>query len=154
MMQQQGQQGAYPANQGELEKFRAGLIEMLHGEKTGPKIVQQLMNEGGPVAARIGAIAANVVMVMLQKVRQQSGRKPHMQLVVKAIQIVVKELAMMLRVAGKKPPTPEEMKQAAKLAGDMIESGARPGQQPAAGQMQPQQQQVPQPQGLVAGGMR
>jgi len=143
---QQGQQGgAYPANQNEAKKFVAGIIKTLHNDKTRPGIMQQLTNDKIPIVMRIGSVAASVITSMLMRVLQKAKRKPKKSLVLQAINMTVKEVAKMAEVAGHKS-TPKERKEAAGVAGGLIEQGMNGGK---GTQGQPQQPQ--QPRGLLGG---
>ena len=151
----------YPKNKDDAEKFSIGIIESLHNEKTRPGIMKQLTVEGLPTAPKIAGVVSMVITSMLQRVKTQAGRKPHIQLLLKAIKMTVLEVSQMAQVAGIEV-TPEDEKEAAKIAGDMIQEGQevamQSGQQGQPGeQMQPQPQEVQpqqapqQPQGILGG---
>ena len=150
--------GVYPNNQDEAEKFVAGIIKTLHNDKTRPGIMKQLTNDKVPIVMRIGSVAASVITSMLTRVIQKLSRKPKKSVILKAINMTVKEVAKMAEVAGQKS-TPEERKQAAGVAGGLIEEGMSKGKgqqdqsqgppqgQPMQGQPQQMQGQPQQPQG-------
>jgi hypothetical protein len=148
---------AYPKNQDEVNKFTSGLIKSLHSDQTRDKIMAALTDERAPVAARLATVVSMVLTAMLQRVQQQAGRKPHIQLLLKSIKMLIVEASRMAQIAGVRV-TPDDQRNAAKMSGDMLESGMmQKGGQPQGGQMQPQQQapqgppQPVQPQGLIAG---
>lgn len=142
--------GTYPANKMEVEKFAIGVINALHEPSMRDKIMKQLTAKQGPIEVKIGVIATQFVMAMLQKVKEQSGRPPHLKLIINAIRLTVQELAAMCKAAGIKVSI-KQQKTAAKLAGDSIQAAMQQGmqQQQAAQQgMQqpgPPQQGAPQP---------
>lgn len=138
----------YPANQGEIDKFTAGIIKSLHSKESRDQIVQQLLTEEVPLPARIASVAASVLTAMLQRVKQQTGRQPHQRLLVKAIAMTVREIGLIIQAIGGKVEQ-EVLAQAAEMVGDMLESGM--GQQGQAQPQQPQQQQAQPPQGLIGG---
>lgn len=145
----------YPKDTSEVEKFVSGIIQSLHTPKSRDIFMKQLTSEQVPVAARVGSVVANVISSMLQRVKKQGGgRKPHLNLILKSIKLAVVEVSKMAEIAGV-DITPEEQKEAAKIAGDMIESGEMaqqaPQEQQQHQQMQPQAQQPQQAPGLIGG---
>jgi hypothetical protein len=136
---QQQQGGVYPKDKNEVDKFVAGVIASIHDDKIRDQIMQQLMNEQVPVPVRIGNVVSQIITSMLERVKKQAGRKPHLQLILKSIKMAVLEVSKMGEIAGVKS-TPEERKQAAGIAGSLIESGQK-------GQMQGQQQGQAEQQG-------
>lgn len=142
MNPQQG--GTYPKDKNEVDKFVIGIIKSLHDEKIRPQLMKQLTNEQVPVHVRIGNVVSQVMTALLSKVRQQSGRKPHRELLLKSIKMVVMEVTKMAEMAGVKV-TPDDQRNAAGIAGQMIESGQQKGPQ------QPTEQPTEQPQGLIGG---
>jgi hypothetical protein len=155
--QQPGTQGGvYPKDKNEVDKFVAGVITSIHDDGIRDQIMQQLMNEQVPVPVRIGNVVSQIITSMLERVKKQSGRKPHLQLILKSIKMTVLEVSKMAEIAGIKS-TPEERKQAAGIAGSLIESGQKGQQQGQAdpmqqgqGMMQPQQpmQEAPPQEGF------
>ena len=142
----------YPQNEDEAGKFAAGLIKSLHSDQTRDKIMQALTDERVPVAARIATVVSNIMTAMLSRVKNQAGRQPHAQLLIKSIRMLVIEASRMAMIAGIKV-TDEDKRNAAKLAGDMIESGNQPQQGQPMQQQAPMPQQQPQQQGLIGGAM-
>jgi hypothetical protein len=140
--------GVYPANKDEVQKFVAGIISSIHDDSTRDQIMSQLTNEQIPIQVRIGNVVSQIITAMLERVKKQAGRKPNLQLILKSIKMAVLEVAKMAEIAGAKS-TPEERKQAAGIAGDLIESGQKgqmQGQQPIQGQPQGQPMQGQNPQ--------
>lgn len=148
----------YPKDTQEVDKFVAGIIKSLHSDQTRDQIMQVLTDERAPVAARLATVVSMVMTAMLQRVQTQAGRKPHINLLTKAIKMIIVEASRMAMIAGVRV-TLEDQKNAAKLAGDMIEDGMKGGQrQPMAQQSNQQQMQQPQQPmaqpGIVQGAMR
>jgi len=150
----------YPQNKDESDKFAAGIIKLIHNEKTQQSIVKELQDDRAPVALRLGSVASKVIMRMVMLVQEQAGgRKPHFQMLIAAIKMTVKELAEVCKVIGVQV-APKDLAEASRIAGDLIEGGfkgqeqGQPTQQ-GAPQVQPQQQLMPQqpqrPQGLIGG---
>lgn len=147
------QQGVYPKDKTEVEKFVSGMLMLIHSEQSQQQMMQQLSNENIPIEVRIGNAVSQIVTVMLAKVKKQSGRKPNIKLILNAIQAAVKEIAAMAKIAGF-PSTPEQRKKAAGIAGDLIESGqVGGGQQQQQSPEQPEQMQQPQPEMQQGGGL-
>jgi hypothetical protein len=145
---------SYPQSKDQVDKFVVGIIKSLHDEKTQPGFMKQLTNQEIPIQMRIGNVVSQVITALLAKVKSQAGKKPNLKLILKAINMTVKEVAKMAEIAGQ-PSTPEERKEAAGIAGQMIESGQQPGGnlQPAPTPEQPMAQppqNMPQ-QGLIGG---
>lgn len=147
---------SYPQSKDQVDKFVIGIIKSLHNEKTQPGFMKQLTNQEIPIQMRIGNVVSQVITALLAKVKSQAGKKPNLQLILKAINMTVKEVAKMADIAGQ-PSTPEERKEAAGIAGDLIESGQKTPQegnlQPAPTPEQPMAQppqNMPQ-QGLIGG---
>jgi hypothetical protein len=139
----------YPQDENEAGKFAAGLIKSLHSDDTRDGIMKALTDSRAPIHVRIATIASNIVTAMLMRVKQQAQRPPHIKLILNSLKLVITELSRMALIAGIKV-SDKDKAQAAKLSGDMIESGEQGGQrQPQ--QMQEQPQQQPQPQGLIGG---
>lgn len=139
----------YPKDEGEAGKFALGVIKTLHSEKTRPRIMKQLTNTQAPIAMRLAVVTSQVLKTMVDRVDQQAqGRRPHIQLMVNSIQLIITELAKMCKAAGIAVTKDDQMK-AAKLAGDMIEQAQNGQQQQGQPQAAPQQPQ--QPQGLLGG---
>ena len=149
----------YPQNKDEAEKFSAGLIKSLHSDQTREKTMQVLTDERVPVAARLATVVSNIMTAMLSRVKNQADRQPHAQLLVQSIRMLIIEASRMAMIAGVKV-TDEDKRNAAKLAGDMIESGFQSQEQQPVQQQSPmpqqqpmQQAQQPQQQGLIGGAM-
>lgn len=143
----------YPQDENEAGKFAAGLIKSLHSDQTRDGIMKALTDTRAPIHVRIATIASNVITAMLLRVKQQAQRPPHIKLILNALKMVIVELSRMALIAGIKV-SDKDKAQAAKLAGDMIESGEQGGQaqgQPPPQQVQEQPMQQPQPQGLIGG---
>jgi len=151
----------YPNNKQEADKFVAGLIRSIHDDSTRPNIIKQLKRHGVPLPLRLGNLTSQIILSMLSRVKSQAQRPPHMKLVLNSIKLVITELAKMLEITGEKVSR-QDMQQAAKIAGDLIDGGMR-GEQPhemqgVSGPQQPQQQmpqqqqqQPPQHGGLLGG---
>ena len=138
----------YPQDENEAGKFAAGLIKSLHSDQTRDGIMKALTDNRAPIHVRIATLASSVITAMLMRVKQQAQRPPHIKLILNALKMVITELSRMALIAGIKV-SEQDKAQAAKLSGDMIESGEQGPQQP---QQQPMQQQPPpQPQGLIGG---
>ena len=91
---------------------------MLHSPGPRDKFMKMLTNKGAPAPMKIASIVSMVITTILMKVMQT--KKPHLNLILGAIKTLVKEVAQMAAMAWVKS-TPEERKQAAGLAGKMIE---------------------------------
>jgi len=142
----------YPNNKQEVDKFVVGLIRSIHDDSTRPNIMKQLKRQGVPLPLKLGTLASQIILAMLARVKSQAQRPPHMKLVLNSIKLVITELAKMLEITGEKVSR-QDMQQAAKIAGDLIDGGMR-GEQPQEMQGVPQQQQQQPPQqGGLLGGM-
>ena len=124
----------YPNKQEEVEKFVIGINKTLHDDSVRERVIAQLKAEDKPIFFRISAVVAQVMTSMLMRVRK-TGRKPTLQLLIKSINGVVREVALMCKALGIEVTT-EDMKKAVKLSGDMIETNF---DKPQQNQQQPQQ---------------
>lgn len=117
--QQQGpQQGqAYPQNNEQVQKFVYGIIQELHGtEHYGSALADQSI----PLHIRLGALASMALANMFTRVKQQTNLPVDEELVLKAIHMVVSELAEMAQAIGEEPAN-EDLQKAAEMAGDNLD---------------------------------
>lgn len=153
--QNKQQDGSYPANKDEAEKFKLGIIKSLHSDETREQILQQLTNKEVPVFVRLASVASQVINAMVIRVQEQAKRKPQFPMMVAAIKMTVLEVSRMAQMAGVKV-LEADIRKSGKLAGDMIEQTHMQQGTPQAGQQQPMQQAPPQQpvmgnQGLLEG---
>ena len=151
MIQQEQKGGIYPANKDEADKFAISIIKSLHDDKTRPQIMSQLTNTKIPIQVRIGNVVSMVITMLLSKIKSQTGRKPNIKLILKGIKMAVLDVAKMAEISGS-PSTPEERKQSAGIAGQLIEDGQKQPQVPPQEQPMQQEQPMEQPQGGLIGG--
>jgi hypothetical protein len=145
MQAQQPQgKGVYPAKKEDVDTFASTLMLALHNEKTRANVIKQLKIKNVPVPMKIGTIVAMVISNMLARILQK--KRPHLQLILGGINMLVRDVAEMAMMVGVKS-TPEERKQAAGIAGGMIEKML--GKQGQAQPMQGQPQGPPKPQGIL-----
>ena len=138
---QQPQGGStYPSSKEQAEKFFYGLVKELHSTDA---YLKPLADKSAPLGVRIGSLAGRALVNMFNRVIEQTGLQVNQDFVVTAIKVAVSEVASMAKEMGEEP-TPEDMKQAAKIAGDNLQQTMD--QMTGQRQQQPQQQQ---PQGLM-----
>ena len=139
--------GTYPANQEEVQQFIADLMNALYSEGQVEKVLQMLQQGGENLPQTIGSIAGSLAMSVVQRRGQQTGRKPHINLVIRGLQLVIKNIAELMKTAGIAEVDQKTLQEASMVAGRMVESAMGGGQQ------QPQQAPPPTPQsqGMMGG---
>ena len=139
--QEQQQGGTYPQNVEEASQFVNDIMRMIYSEGQPEKILDAL-TAGDNIAAALGQTAGVLVMTVLTRREEQTGRKPHFNLVIKGLKRAIEEMSDLMEMAGIPAPTPEELQEASQYAGQVIESAVN-GKQ-GGGPQQPQQPQQPQ----------
>lgn len=122
------QANTYPANKDEVGQFILDLMKALYLEKQQAEAVKVLSANRDNIGHAIGQLAGSLVMIVVQKRWKQTGRKPHIKLIVQGTKKAIIELAEMARLAKIAQVTKEDIAAASQVAGKIIE--AQVGQQP------------------------
>lgn len=133
--QQQGRGNVYPANKKEVQQFITDLMQALYQEKQVDQLVGMLSQGKDNISETVGALAGQLVMTIVQRRQQQTGRKPHINLVIRGLQMVIKNIAQIVETAGIGKLEQRDLQNASMVAGRMVEKTMGGGQQ----QQQPQQ---------------
>lgn len=139
------QSGAYPSSKEEAAKAKKNLISYIHSDNVQNRIAQQLQQSQDP--QQLGQLVGFMVGRVLQAIRTQQQRKPHIKLVLNLIRTAIMQFVKIGKVIGVEIPE-ESHKQIAEVAGSVVEQMAKqgkPGEQAAQPQAQPQGQPQGQP---------
>lgn len=164
----EGPKKVYPADKEQAQQFILNLVKVIHGESNIAESIAQSEGTEAPLGARIGAIAAKVlVLLFTQAFKQTNGAQVVASFAVEAIRRAVTEIAEIAGAVRGQEVSKKEVQQAAKLAGDslqqtmqnLMKGGGQPEgspQGPPQGVMQgppPQGQPQAPPQAPPQGGM-
>jgi glycyl-tRNA synthetase beta subunit len=139
------QSGAYPSSKEEAAKAKKNLISFIHSDNVQNRIAQQLQQSQDP--QQLGQLVGFMVGRVLQAIRTQQQRKPHIKLVLNLIRTAIMQFVKIGKVIGVEIPE-ESHKQIAEVAGGVVEQMAKQGKQPQGQPQQPQGQPMqPQTQG-------
>lgn len=140
--EQQLGDGTYPRNQEDVANFITDIMRGLYDEKQFDQIVQAL--KGGDPIEMVGRTAAMLILTILQRRKQQTGGRPHKQLVIRGLHKAIMELADIAKMAGIAELNEEQLKESAMIAGQAVEN-AMSGEGGQQGPPQQQSQQGPPP---------
>lgn len=136
----------YPASKEQAEKFIYSTVQVIHEDEQVPQILKEAKGTDAPVGMIIGALAGQILTQMYTQLFQQTDGQVQVdkQFAVKTIRLAIQEISAMAE-AAKIPVAKEDKQQAAKVAGDAIETAmediaggqeAPPGPQGPQGAMQ------------------
>jgi hypothetical protein len=155
-MQGSPQQGGFPANNEEAEQFILQTVKVINSDDELVRILQEKTGGAAPISAIVGAICAQILTLLFTKLyKETGGQLVDRAFVVQIIRAAVKEISDISDGLGKNTTVDDE-KQAAKVAGDALDSTMKQlysggGQQVPQGMMQGPQQA---PQEVAQGGIQ
>lgn len=128
--QQQQNNATYPQNKEEVAQFVNDIMRMIYSEGQPENILDRIVADRNNIPMALGQLAGSLVMTVLVRRQEQTGRKPHFNLLIRGIKKALDEMVDLMQMAGLEQPTPEMMQEAANYAGQIVEQALQGGQQP------------------------